>query len=208
VCGLLGRSDDTEGSRSAALDGTIEPMELPAPVASLKIEKITVAAPGTGRVLLTEVSLELKAGQALGVIGPSGGGKTTLVKAITGVWPALRGSVRLDDAELTQWRDDALGQFIGYLPQEVGMMDATIEENISRFDTGANPRDVVAAAKAAGIHEMIVRLPDGYQSKLGPQGSSLSAGQRQASACARSTGILHRRHGRTHPTSMAKARRR
>jgi PrtD family type I secretion system ABC transporter len=170
---------------AATLDGAVEPMELPAPVASLKVEKITVAAPGTGRVLLTEVGFELKAGQALGVIGPSGGGKTTLVKAITGVWPALRGSVRLDDAELTHWRDDALGQFIGYLPQEVGMMDATIEENISRFDTGANPRDVVAAAKAAGIHEMIVRLPDGYQSKLGPQGSSLSAGQRQRIGLAR-----------------------
>ena len=185
-------------------------MELPAPVASLKIEKITVAAPGTGRVLLTEVSLELKAGQALGVIGPSGGGKTTLVKALTGVWPALRGSVRLDDAELTQWRDDALGQFIGYLPQEVGMMDATIEENISRFDTGANPRDVVVAAKAAGIHEMIVRLPDGYQSNSGRRAVRCRPDNASASGLrARSTGIPSSSSWTNPiPTSMAKARRR
>ena len=88
--------------------------------ASLKVEKMTVAAPGSGRVLLSEVEFELKAGQALGVIGPSGGGKTTLVRALTGIWPTLRGSVRLDDAELTQWRDDALGRHIGYLPQDVG----------------------------------------------------------------------------------------
>ena len=94
-------------------------MELPDPKATLKVEKITVAAPGSGRVLLSEVDFELKAGEALGVIGPSGGGKTTLVRALTGVWPALRGSVRLDDVELTQWREDALGRNMGYLPQEV-----------------------------------------------------------------------------------------
>ena len=97
----------------------------------------------------------------------------------------LRGSVRLDDAELTHWREDALGRSIGYLPQDVALLDATIDENISRFDPDANPRAIIAAAKAAGIHEMIVRMPDGYQTELGPQGMALSAGQRQRIGLAR-----------------------
>jgi PrtD family type I secretion system ABC transporter len=168
-----------------ALQSAVEPMELPDPKATLKVEKITVAAPGSGRVLLSEVDFELKAGDALGVIGPSGGGKTTLVRALTGVWPTLRGSVRLDDVELTQWREDALGRNMGYLPQEVCLMDATIEENISRFDPSATARDIFEAATAAGVHEMIVRMPDGYQTQLGCQGISLSAGQRQRIGLAR-----------------------
>lgn len=162
-----------------------EPMELPVPTGSLKAEKITVAAPASGRVLLSEVEFELKAGEALGVIGPSGGGKTTLVRALTGIWPTLRGSIRLDDAELTQWSDEAIGGFLGYLPQDVALLDGTIEENISRLDPEPNPRAVVDAAKAAGVHQMIVRMPDGYHTQLGPQGVSLSAGQRQRIALAR-----------------------
>lgn len=168
-----------------ALQSAVEPMELPDPKVTLKVEKITVAAPGSGRVLLSEVDFELKAGDALGVIGPSGGGKTTLVRALTGVWPALRGSVRLDDVELTQWREDALGRNMGYLPQEVSLMDATINENISRFDPDASAHDIFEAANAAGVHEMIVRMPDGYQTQLGSQGISLSAGQRQRIGLAR-----------------------
>ncbi|KQY26651.1 type I secretion system permease/ATPase [Rhizobium sp. Root482] len=162
-----------------ALGDSDAPMELPAPRSSLKIENITVAAPGSGRVLLSDVSFELKAGQALGIIGPSGGGKTTLVRALTGIWPVLRGSVRLDDAELTQWDDEALGQFVGYLPQEVALLDATIEENISRLQEESDPHAIVEATRAAGIHEMIVRMPDGYRTQLGPLGVSLSGGQRQ-----------------------------
>jgi PrtD family type I secretion system ABC transporter len=168
-----------------ALHDATEPMELPAPQASLRVEKITVAAPGSGRILLSEVEFELTAGQALGVIGPSGGGKTTLVRALTGIWPVLRGSVRLDNVELTQWREEVLGQNMGYLPQDVALMDATIEENIARFDRNANPRNIIEASKAAGVHEMIVRMPDGYSTQLGPQGISLSAGQRQRIGLAR-----------------------
>ena len=160
-------------------------MAMPDPRGSLKVEKITVAAPGSGRVLISEVEFELKAGQALGIIGPSGGGKTTLVRALTGIWPTLRGWVRLDDVELTHWREDALGRNMGYLPQDVALMDATIAENIARFDPDADPRAVIAAAKAAGVHEMIVRMPDGYQTALGPQGMALSAGQRQRIGLAR-----------------------
>ncbi|ODA65932.1 Type I secretion system ATP-binding protein PrsD [Methyloligella halotolerans] len=168
-----------------ALESAREQIPLPPPAGSLKVEKVTVAAPGSGRVLLSDVSFQLTAGEALGVIGPSGGGKTTLVRAVTGVWPVLRGSVRLDDAELAQWPEEALGRYVGYLPQEVSLMDGTIEENISRFEEEPNPEDVIAAAKAAGVYELIVRLPEGFKTAIGPQGTSLSAGQRQRIGLAR-----------------------
>ncbi|WP_426235135.1 type I secretion system permease/ATPase [Pararhizobium sp. DWP1-1-3] len=168
-----------------ALAGNTAPMDLPAPSRTLKVERLTVAAPGSGRVLLSDVSFEIAAGQALGIIGPSGGGKTTLARALTGIWPPLRGGVRLDDAELTQWSDSCLGQHIGYLPQDVALLDATVEENISRLEANVDARAIVEAAQTTGIHEMIVRLPDGYRTSLGPQGASLSAGQRQRIALAR-----------------------
>ncbi|MGO4852555.1 type I secretion system permease/ATPase [Phaeovulum sp. W22_SRMD_FR3] len=168
-----------------ALANVKTPMELPAPRHSLKVEGITVAAPGSGRVLLSDVSFALEAGQAVGVIGPSGGGKTTLVKALSGIWPVLRGSVRLDDAELTHWRDDALGTYLGYLPQEVALLDATIEENIARLTERPDPKRVIAAAQNADVHEMIVRMPDAYRTALGPMGVSLSGGQRQRIGLAR-----------------------
>lgn len=162
-----------------------EPMQLPAPAVSLKVENITVAAPGSGRILLSDVSFELKAGQALGIVGPSGGGKSTLARALTGVWPVLRGSVRLDEAELSQWDDEALGQYLGYLPQDVALLDANIEENISRLQERPDARAIVEAAQAAGVHEMIVRMPEGYRATLGPLGVSLSGGQRQRIGLAR-----------------------
>jgi len=168
-----------------ALAEAEEPMQLPDPKTSLKVENITVAAPSSGRILLSDVSFELKPGQALGIIGPSGGGKTMLGRALTGIWPVLRGSVRLDDAELSQWNEETLGRLTGYLPQEVALLDATIEENISRLQPQAEPRAIVEAAKAAGIHEMMVRLPDGYRTELGPLGVSLSGGQRQRVGLAR-----------------------
>jgi ATP-binding cassette subfamily C protein len=169
----------------ASMDDESKVLDLPKPSRSLKLENITVVAPGTGAVLLSEVSFELKAGEALGLIGPSGGGKTSLAKGIVGVWPLLRGSVRLDDADLDQWRADTLGSNIGYLPQDVSLLDGTIAENVSRFDQEPDVRKIVAAAKAAGVHELIVRLPDGYQTELGPSGMALSAGQRQRIGLAR-----------------------
>jgi ATP-binding cassette subfamily C protein len=168
-----------------ALANAEQPMKLPAPEQSLLVDKITVAAPGTGQVILSEVRFELQAGQALGVIGPSAGGKTTLARALTGIWPVLRGNVRLDGADLGQWREDELGRHIGYLPQEVCLMDATIEENICRFEPEPDYRKVIEAAKAAGVHDMIVKLPEGYRTQLGPQGTALSAGQRQRVGLAR-----------------------
>ncbi|WP_421761333.1 type I secretion system permease/ATPase [Devosia sp.] len=168
-----------------ALASAKPPMQLDPPAKSLKVEKITVAAPASGRVLLSEVSFELRAGQTLGVVGPSAGGKTTLVRALTGIWPTLRGSVRFDDAEMQQWDDESLGQHIGYLPQEVALLDGSIAENISRLAERPDPAAIRAAAKAAGVHEMILRLPEGYETQLGPMGASLSAGQRQRIGLAR-----------------------
>jgi ATP-binding cassette subfamily C protein len=168
-----------------ALAAAEEPMKLPAPHRRLSVDKVTVAIPGSGQVVLSDISFELEPGQALGIIGPSAGGKTTLVRALTGFWPVLRGNVRLDGADLAQWRDDEIGQHIGYLPQDVSLMDATIEENISRFEPQPDYNKVIAAAKAARVHDMIVSMPDGYRTQLGPNGTSLSAGQRQRVALAR-----------------------
>ncbi|MFN6951791.1 MAG: type I secretion system permease/ATPase [Albidovulum sp.] len=177
----LGRLRDTV----EVLNKASRPMPLPAPRRSLKVEGVTVASPGSGRVLLSDVSFTLEAGQALGVIGPSGGGKTTLVRALTGIWPVLRGAVRLDDAELQQWGDEAIGRHVGYLPQDIALLDVTIAENISRLDPEADPERIVAAAKAAAIHRMIVRMPKGYDTELGANGAGLSGGQRQRIGLAR-----------------------
>jgi PrtD family type I secretion system ABC transporter len=168
-----------------ALVTATEPMDLPTAHRALSVEKITVAAPSTGQVILTEVAMELKAGQAVGIIGPSGGGKSTLVRAMTGVWPTLRGAIRLDGADLPMWKEEALGRNIGYLPQDVGLLDATVEENIARFEENPDPEKVIAAARAAGVHDLIVRLPNGYRTQIGPQGMALSAGQRQRIGLAR-----------------------
>jgi ATP-binding cassette subfamily C protein len=168
-----------------ALAAADQPMQLPAPSMRLTVDKATIAAPGSGQIILSDINFEIEAGQALGIIGPSAGGKTTMVRALTGIWPVLRGSVRLDGADLNQWREDEIGQHIGYLPQEVSLMEATIEENICRFEPQPDFRKVVDAAKAAGVHEMIVKMPSGYRTQLGPQGAALSAGQRQRVALAR-----------------------
>jgi PrtD family type I secretion system ABC transporter len=168
-----------------ALASADQPMKLPVPSKRLSVDKATVAVPGSGQVILSDISFELEAGEALGIIGPSAGGKTTMVRALTGIWPVLRGSIRLDGADLGQWREDEIGQHVGYLPQEVSLMDATIEENICRFEPEPDYQKVVEAARAAGVHEMIVKMPEGYRTQLGPQGAALSAGQRQRVALAR-----------------------
>jgi ATP-binding cassette subfamily C protein len=168
-----------------ALDQAEPPVTLPPPVTSLKVEKVTVAAPTTGVVLLADISFELKAGQAVGIIGPSGGGKSTLARVLTGVWPTLRGNVRLDEADIEQWAPDVIGRSLGYLPQDVSLLDANISQNIARLDPEADQKAIFAAAKAANVHDLIVRLPQGYETELGPSGMSLSAGQRQRIGLAR-----------------------
>ncbi len=169
----------------AVLDRPSTQFDLPTPSEGLVVEGMTTVAPTTGTVLLSEVSFELTAGQALALIGPSGGGKTTLARSLLGIWPLLRGSVRVDGADLKQWPTSFFTQNVGYLPQEVALLDGTVADNIARFDPDADSKMIFRAARAAGIHDLIVRLPNGYQTQIGPSGQSLSAGQRQRVALAR-----------------------
>jgi ATP-binding cassette, subfamily C, bacterial len=161
------------------------PLTLPPPVERLAVENATVCAPCAERAVLFDVSFELLRGQALAVIGPSAAGKSSLARAITGVWPLLRGSIRLDGAELQGWSPDELGRHIGYLPQDVTLFEGTIAENICRLEEEKDSHAIIAAAKAAGVHDMILRLPNAYETNVGPDGSALSAGQRQRVALAR-----------------------
>ena len=160
-------------------------LALPIPERILQVTDLTVVAPGTARIILQNVSLQLKAGQGLGLIGPSGSGKSTLARAIAGVWPAVQGEIRLDGAKTNQWSQTALGAAIGYLPQDVELFEGTIAENIARFAQPVPDDEVLAAAAAAGAHQMIVDLPEGYDTRLGEGGASLSGGQRQRIALAR-----------------------
>jgi len=168
-----------------ALAAERKPVSMPAPRQSLRVENLTVASPANGRVLLSEVSFELQAGQALAIIGPSGGGKSTLIRALAGVWPVLRGSVRYDDVDLAQWDPARLGEIIGYLPQEVALLAGTVRDNISRFDPNRDSDGIFKAATAANVHKMISQLPDGYDTEVGALGTALSAGQRQRIGLAR-----------------------
>ncbi len=161
------------------------PLELPRPAESLKVENISVAIPGTQRTVVKSVSFQLKAGQALALIGQSAAGKSSLARALVGVWGVGRGAVRLDGAAIDRWSVEQLGGYIGYLPQDVELFDGTIKENICRFDENASSKAVIAAARGAGVHEMILRLPDGYETRLGDRGMAVSAGQRQRIALAR-----------------------
>jgi ATP-binding cassette subfamily C protein len=160
---------------------------LPAPKRTLSVQGLTVAAPGGTRPIIQGVTFGLSAGDAVGVIGPSASGKSTLARALVGVWQPIPmgGSVRLDGASLDQWPVEALGRHIGYLPQTIELFSGTIAENIARFDPDATSEQIVAAAKTAGVHDMIVHLPEGYQLQVGESGGALSAGQRQRIALAR-----------------------
>jgi ATP-binding cassette subfamily C protein len=162
-----------------------QPLALPSPVERLAVEHATVCVPGTERPVLFDVSFELRSGQALAVIGPSAAGKSSLARAITGVWALQRGSIRLDGAQLDGWSRDELGRHIGYLPQDVTLFEGTIAENICRLEDEKDSKAIVAAAQAAGIHDMVLHLPNGYETNVGPDGSALSAGQRQRVALAR-----------------------
>ncbi|MGE5266011.1 MAG: type I secretion system permease/ATPase, partial [Deltaproteobacteria bacterium] len=163
------------------------PLALPKPRKSLTVKNLTVAAPGDRNAILNGVSFSLNAGDGLGIIGPSASGKSTLARALTGIWQPLTpaGSVRLDGASLDQWTPESLGRHIGYLPQEVDLFAGSVADNISRFDPDATSELVVKAAEAAGVHDMLVALPDGYQTMIGEGGLGLSAGQRQRIALAR-----------------------
>jgi ATP-binding cassette subfamily C protein len=161
------------------------PFALPPPCKSLIVDGLTVTAPGVSSPLVRRISMRLQAGQALGIIGPSASGKSTLGRALVGIWPAQAGKVTLDGATLDQWTPEALGPSIGYLPQDVQLFDGTVAENIARFRPQAEPAAVIEAAKAAGFHEQVLAFPQGYDTRVGPGGAQLSAGQKQRLGLAR-----------------------
>jgi ATP-binding cassette subfamily C protein len=160
-------------------------MALPKPSRSLSLEAVSIIPPGTSRVVVQDVTLQLKAGQGLGIIGPSASGKSSLVRSIVGVWTAARGQVRIDGAALDQWSAEALGPHIGYLPQDMELFAGSVAQNIARFDPAATSETVIAAAMAAGVHELILGLPEGYETQIGEGGAALSVGQRQRIGLAR-----------------------
>ncbi len=162
-----------------------EPMLLPPPSKAFSVEGVSVAPPGVGRLVVQDASFELESGDGLGIIGPSASGKSSLARVLVGVWTPIRGRVRLDGATLDQWSPEVLGHHIGYLPQDVEMFEGSVAQNISRFDPEAKAEEIVAAAHAASVHDLILRLPEGYETNIGWGGTSLSAGQRQRIALAR-----------------------
>ncbi|MQW88921.1 type I secretion system permease/ATPase [Sinorhizobium saheli] len=168
-----------------ALPETETPLALPRPHKKLSVEGLASGPPAAQRLVVSDVTFALAAGSALGVIGPSASGKSSLARALIGVWPAYRGSVRLDGAALDQWDHDALGRHVGYLPQDVELFAGTVAQNICRFAEDATSEAIVAAARAARVNDLILRLPNGYDTEIGDGGMALSAGQRQRVALAR-----------------------
>ncbi|WP_349616746.1 type I secretion system permease/ATPase [Azotobacter salinestris] len=159
-------------------------MSLPAPEGHVQVENLIVAAPGARTPIIKNVSFSVKAGSVVGIIGPSASGKSTLARALLGVWTPQHGVVRLDGADINNWNKQELGPYIGYLPQDIELFEGTINENIARFGE-VDPGKVIQAARMAGVHEMILQLPEGYDTVIGSGGVSLSGGQRQRIGLAR-----------------------
>lgn len=159
-------------------------LRLPSPTGRLALEGVSVSPPGTTSMVLRGIGLNVAAGDSVGIIGPSASGKSSLARVVLGLWPAQVGKVRIDGADVQTWNRDELGPWIGYLPQDIELFDGSIAENIARFGE-VNDDKVVAAARMAGVHEMILRLPRGYNSVIGEAGSVLSGGQRQRIGLAR-----------------------
>jgi len=155
-----------------------ETMSLPKPVGNLVAEQVVVAPPGSRIPVVKGVSFQLKAGEALGIVGPSASGKSSLARALLGIWPAVNGKVRLDGADIAAWDRGELGPHIGYLPQDIELFHGTVSENISRFGE-QDPNKIVTAARLAGVHELVLQLPQGYDTVIGSSGGVLSGGQRQ-----------------------------
>ncbi|TIP25925.1 MAG: type I secretion system permease/ATPase [Mesorhizobium sp.] len=167
------------------LPETTTSVSLPTPKSALSVESISITPPGERRMVVQDASFALEKGVGLGIVGPSASGKSSLVRAIAGIWLPVRGTVRLDGATLDQWSPEELGKHVGYLPQDVQLFDGTIAENIARFEPQAPSDKILAAARAAGVHDLVIHLPEGYETRVGEAGSALSAGQRQRVALAR-----------------------
>lgn len=161
-----------------------ERMPLPAPLGNVTVENMIVGAPGSRVAIIKGISFSVQAGTVVGVIGPSASGKSTLARALLGIWPPQHGTVRLDGADISNWDKIELGPHIGYLPQDIELFEGTVGDNIARFGE-VDPEMVVQAAKVAGVHEMILLLPEGYDTVIGSDGVSLSGGQRQRVGLAR-----------------------
>lgn len=159
--------------------------QLQNPSQKLTIEGVSIAPPGEQKITVSDIAFALAAGNGLGIIGPSGSGKSSLLRALVGVWKPVRGHVRLDAAALDQWAPDDLGRHIGYLPQDVELFAGSIADNICRFDPDAKDDDIIAAARQAGVHDLIVGMREGYDTQVGDHGGVLSAGQAQRIALAR-----------------------
>jgi PrtD family type I secretion system ABC transporter len=158
---------------------------LQSPSGRLTVEAVGIAPPGDQKIVVQDVTFALDAGNGMGIIGPSGSGKSSLARALVGVWQPFRGKVRLDGAALDQWSSDVRGRHVGYLPQDVELFAGSVAQNICRFDPEANSDAIIAAAKEAGVHQMIIKMRDGYDTQIGEQGTALSAGQAQRVALAR-----------------------
>ena len=169
----------------AHLPPQTEPMPLQPPQRSLIVQNGAVSAPGGAKIVCQDVNFTLTGGKALGIIGPTASGKSSLARMLVGVWTPARGTVRLDGASLEQWSPETLGRHIGYLPQDVELFPGNVAQNIARFEEPPNAEAVLAAAQAAGVHDLIVNLPEGYETHIGENGSALSAGQAQRIALAR-----------------------
>lgn len=160
-------------------------VRLPPPRQHLVVQELAVFAPGHQQPIVSNISFHLTAGQGMALLGPSASGKSTLARALVGIWPVGYGKVRLDGAALDQWDVNDLGSHMGYLPQNVALFDGTIAANIARFDPDASSRSIIEAAQLAGAHDMILRLPNGYETEIGEGGSALSSGQKQRIGLAR-----------------------
>ncbi len=159
-------------------------MALPKPKGVISVENVTAAPPGSKVAVIKGLSFSIAAGEVLGVIGPSGSGKSTLARLLVGVWPAVGGKVRLDGSDVYLWNKDELGSHVGYLPQDIELFSGTVSENIARFGE-IDADKVILAAKRAGVHEMILNMPEGYDTLLGDGGAGLSGGQKQRLGLAR-----------------------
>ncbi|MEM7206215.1 MAG: type I secretion system permease/ATPase [Pseudomonadota bacterium] len=173
------------GELLAPLPIAQEHTQLPAPVGRLNVDGVFAGPPGSQLTVLQQVSLTLEPGEALGVIGPTASGKSTLARLLVGVWSPRIGSVRLDGAEIADWPSDERGKYIGYMPQDVELFAGSVAQNIARFEPDADSTDIVNAALQAGVHELILQLPDAYETDIGEGGAILSGGQRQRIGLAR-----------------------
>lgn len=168
----------------AELKAEPERMPLPAPEGHIQVENLVVAPPGAKAPVIRNISFVVPAGSIVGIVGPSAAGKSTLVRALMGIWPSQHGVVRLDGADISAWDKHELGPHVGYLPQDIELFEGTISDNIARFEK-VDPEKVVLAAQIAGVHEMVLMLPDGYDTLIGSDGVNLSGGQRQRVGLAR-----------------------